>query len=192
MSHELDSRGTAVDGSWSSQCLEPDSECPTSCTDLPGRTGVRCYECDDTVKPVCDDDSKLTSSIIASAISVMSLLLFVHFVNYCVTSRREWALLSFPDVCPDVCLSVCHSTTYSLPRLTDHNQIWYAGTYLSSNPCKPFWIPSLPYSRFQMEKYGKFRLFRTLNGYHFDIRTQIKKSRCESTRMSVDSIVPKY
>jgi len=90
------------------------------------------------------------------------------------------------------CLSACHPTAYSLPRLTDHNQIWYAGTYLSSHPCKPFWIPCLPYSRFQMEKYGKFRLFRTLNGYHFDIRTQIIKSRRESMRMSMDSIVPKY
>jgi len=26
-------------------------------------------------------------------------------------------------------MSVGHSTTYSLPRLIDHNQIWYAGTY---------------------------------------------------------------
>jgi len=43
-----------------------------------------------------------------------------------------------------------------------------------------------------MEKYGKFRLFPTLNGCHFDIRTQIKKSRRESMRMSMDSIVPKY
>jgi len=90
------------------------------------------------------------------------------------------------------CLSVCHSATYSLPQLIDHNQIWCAGTYLSSHPCKPFWIPCLPYSRFQMEKYGKFRLFPTLNGYHFDIRTQIKKSRRESTRMSIGSTAPKY
>jgi len=40
-----------------------------------------------------------------------------------------------------VCLSVGHSATYSLPRLTDHNHIWSAGIYLSSDPCKPFWIP---------------------------------------------------
>ena len=95
-------------------------------------------------------------------------------------------------VCLYVCMSVGHSATYSLPRLIDHNQIWYAGTCLSSQVCKPFWIPYPPYSRFQMEKYGKFRLFPTLHGYHFDIRTQIKKSRRESTRMSMDSVVPKY
>ena len=85
------------------------------------------------------------------------------------------------SVCMYVCMSVGHSSTYSLPRLIDHNQIWYAGTYLSSQVCKPFWIPCLPYSRFQMEKYGKFRLFPTLNRCHLDIRTQIKKadvSRC--------------
>jgi len=73
----------------------------------------------------------------------------------CVTSRREWALLSFQDVC----LSVGHSATYSLPRLIDHNQIWSAGIYLSLDPCKPFWIPYLPYFRCQREKYAKFRLF---------------------------------
>ena len=94
--------------------------------------------------------------------------------------------------CLDVCLSVGHPTAYSLPRLIDHNQIWYAGTYLSSHGCKPLWIPCLPYSLFQMEKYRKFRLFPTLNRCHLDIRIQIKKSRRESTRMSMDSIVPKY
>ena len=89
-------------------------------------------------------------------------------------------------------MSVCHSATYSLPRLTDHNQIWYASTYRSSHPCKPLWIPCLPYSRFQVEKYGKFRLFPTLNGCHLDIRAKIEKSRRMSTRMSMDSIAPKY
>jgi len=48
-----------------------------------------------------------------------------------------------------VCLSVGHSTTYSLPRLIDHNQIWSARIYLSLDPCKPFWIPCLPYFRCQ-------------------------------------------
>jgi len=43
-----------------------------------------------------------------------------------------------------------------------------------------------------MEKYGKFRLFPSLNGCHLDIRTQIEKSRRESKRMSMDSIVPKF
>jgi len=43
-----------TDGTWSSRCLEPDSQCPTSCSDLPGRSGTACYDCDSTVKPVCD------------------------------------------------------------------------------------------------------------------------------------------
>ena len=64
--------------------------------------------------------------------------------------RREWALLSFHSVY----LSVSHSATYSLPRLIDHNQIWLAGIYLSSDTCKPFWIPYLPYFRCQREKYA--------------------------------------
>ena len=64
--------------------------------------------------------------------------------------RIEWALLSFHSVC----LSVGHSMTYSLPRLIDHNQIW-------SDPCKPFWIPCLPYFGCQREKYAKFCLFPT-------------------------------
>ena len=94
--------------------------------------------------------------------------------------------------CLYVCLSVGHSATYSLPRLTDHNQIWHAGTYLSSDPCKPFWTPCPPYFGSQGQKYANFRLRTTLNGYHFNIRTQIQKSRRESTRMLTDSIVPKY
>jgi len=106
---------------------------------------------------------------------------------YCCS--RMFVCLS---VCMYVCMSDGHSSTYSLPRLIDHNQIWYAGTYLSLQVCKPFWIPCLSYSRFQVEKYGKFRLFPTLNGYHFDIRIQINKRRRGSTRMSMDSIVPKY
>ena len=111
---------------------------------------------------------------------------------YCVTSRREWALLSFPDVCPDFCLSVCHPTAYSLPGVIDHNQIWYAGTYLSSHGCKPFWIPQPPYSGSWGQKYANFRLRTTLNGCRLDIRIQIRKSRRESMRMSMDSIVSKY
>ena len=64
-------------------------------------------------------------------------------------------------VCLFVWMSVGHSTTYSLPRLINHNQIWSAGIYLSSDPCKPFWIPCLPYFGCQMEKYAKFCLFPT-------------------------------
>ena len=57
-----------------------------------------------------------------------------------------------------VSLSVGHSATYSLLQLIDHNQIWSAGIYLSSDPCKPFWIPCLAHFRCQREKYAKFRL----------------------------------
>ena len=70
--------------------------------------------------------------------------------------RREWALLSFHFVC----LSVGHSATYSLPRLIDHNQIWSAGIYLSSDPCKPFWIPYLPYFGCQKENMQNFAYFQ--------------------------------
>ena len=48
--------------------------------------------------------------------------------------------MSFHSVCLSVWMSVGHSATYSLPRLINHNQIWSAGIYLSSDPCKPFWI----------------------------------------------------
>jgi len=75
--------------------------------------------------------------------------------------RREWALLSFHSVCLSVWMSVGHSTTYSLPWLIDHNQIWSAVIYLSSDLCKPFWIPCLPYFGCQREKYAKFCLFPT-------------------------------
>ena len=63
-----------------------------------------------------------------------------------------------------VCLSVGHSATYSLPRLIDHNQIWSAGIYLSSDPCKPFWIPYLPYFWCQREKYA--HILATANVTH--------------------------
>jgi len=61
--------------------------------------------------------------------------------------------------CLSVWMSVGHPATYSLPRLIYNNQIWSAGIYLSSDPCKPFWIPYLPYFGCQREKYAKFRLF---------------------------------
>jgi len=68
--------------------------------------------------------------------------------------RREWALLSFHSVCLSVWMSVGHSETYSLPRLINHNQSWSAGIYLSSDPCKPFWIPYLSHFRCQREKHA--------------------------------------
>jgi len=57
---------------------------------------------------------------------------------------REWALLSFHSVC----LSVCRSFRDLQPTTIDWsqpmNQIWLAGIYLYSDPCKPFpilWVP---------------------------------------------------
>ena len=70
-------------------------------------------------------------------------------------------------------MSVGHSATYSLPRLIDHNQIWLAGLYLSSDPCKPFWIPYLPYFQCQREKYAKFHLFPTCQQWNGSPLTRI-------------------
>jgi len=58
-----------------------------------------------------------------------------------------------------VCRSFRDLQPTTIERLIDHNQIWSAGIYLSSDPCKPFWIPYLPYFGCQREKYAKFRLF---------------------------------
>jgi len=77
--------------------------------------------------------------------------------------RREWALLSFHSVCLSVWMFVGHSATYSLPQLIDHNQICSAGIYLSSDPCKPFWIPYLPYFRCQRENMQNFAYFQHVN-----------------------------
>jgi len=61
-----------------------------------------------------------------------------------------------------VCLSGCLSV---IPRPTAYHdwsittKFLSAGIYLSSDPCKPFWIPYLPYFRCQREKYATFRLF---------------------------------
>jgi len=79
-----------------------------------------------------------------------------------VASRSQRVSLIVIPFCLSVWMSVGHSATYSLPRLIDHNQIWSAGVYLSSDPCKSFWIPYLPYFRCQREKYAKFRLLRIL------------------------------
>ena len=97
--------------------------------------------------------------IVSSDASIKNLL---HHI------RREWALLSFHSVCLSVWMSVGHSAIYSLPRLIDHSQIWSEGIYLSLDPCKPFWIPYLPYFRCQSEKYAKFHLFPTCLLYTSD------------------------
>ena len=86
------------------------------------------------------------------------ILLSVHLFVCPVASRSQRVSLIVIPFCLSVWMAVGHSATYSLPRLIDHNQIWSAGIYLSSDPCKPFWIPYLPYSRCQREKYAKFRL----------------------------------
>jgi len=84
-----------------------------------------------------------------------------NFVRSTVASRSQRVSLIVIPFCLSVWMSLGHSATYSLPRLIDHNQIWSAipPLYLSSDPCKPFWIPYLPYFRCQREKYAKFRLF---------------------------------
>ena len=64
--------------------------------------------------------------------------------------------MSFHSVCLDVCRSF-----YDLqPTTIDRSQ---PNLYLSSDPCKPFWIPYLPYFGCQREKYAKFRLFNAFS-----------------------------
>jgi len=67
--------------------------------------------------------------------SELEVLYFMAVDHFCVTFAES------EPYCHSilfVCLSVGHSATYSLPRLIDHNHIWLAGIYLSSDPCKPF------------------------------------------------------
>jgi len=61
---------------------------------------------------------------------------------FIIASRSHRVSLIVIPFCLSVWMSVGHSATYSLPRLIDHNHIWSAGIYLSSDLCKPFWIPS--------------------------------------------------
>ena len=60
-----------------------------------------------------------------------------------------------------VCLDVCRSFRNLQPTTSDRSQPNLVGRYvlLSSDPCKFFWIPYLPYFRCQREKYTKFPLF---------------------------------
>jgi len=58
------------------------------------------------------------------------------------------------------CLSVCRSFRDLQATTIDRSQPNLVGMYIpASDPCKPFWIPYLPYFRCQREKYAKFRLF---------------------------------
>ena len=131
----------------------------------------------------------------ASTIHINTLYFSCTPLAYCAAFAaqcRGWALLSFQDVCLSVWMSdVCHSMTYSLRRLIDHNQIWYAGTYLSSHACKPFWIPCLPdvVPDGKIWKISPISNFKRLPFGHYSTN---QKSRRESMRMSMDSIVPKY
>ena len=92
---------------------------------------------------------------------VMALLVVAFITDSGNALRSQRVSLIVIPFCLSVWMSVGHSATYSLPRLIDRNQIWSAGIYLSSDPCKPFWIPYLPYFRCQREKYAKLRLFPT-------------------------------
>jgi len=80
--------------------------------------------------------------------------------NYCVTFASQRVSLNVIPFCLSAWMSVGHSATYSLPRLIDHNQIWWAGIYLSSDPRKPFWIPYLPYFGCQRENMQNFAYFQ--------------------------------
>ena len=80
----------------------------------------------------CSDDRKCPKS---------PELLPTVFHTWClrnIASHSQRVSLIVIPFCLSVCLSLGHSATYSLPRLIDHNQIWSAGIYLSSDPCKPF------------------------------------------------------
>jgi len=111
----------------------------------------------------------------------------VYAVIVCLSvASRLVSLIVIPG-----CSSVGHSTTYSLPRLIDHNQIWYAGTYLSScvqaflDPLSPIlWVPE--------GKICKISPISKFKGLPFGHYGTNQKSRCESMRMSMESIVPKY
>jgi len=74
--------------------------------------------------------------------------------------RREWALLSFHSVC----LTVCRSFRDLQPTTID----WSQPLQIWSDPCKPFWIPYLPYFRCKREKYAT-RILATANVTHHAI-----------------------
>ena len=64
-----------------------------------------------------------------------------------------------------VCLDVCQSFRDLQPTTIDRSQPNFVrGIYLSSDPCKPVWIPCLPYFRCQREKYA--RILATANVTH--------------------------
>ena len=67
--------------------------------------------------------------------------------------RREWALLSFHSVC----LSVCWSFRDLQPTTIDRSQPNLVGR---SDPCKPFWIPCLPYFGCQRKNMQNFAYFQ--------------------------------
>ena len=71
------------------------------------------------------------------------------FVGLSVASRLQRVSLIVIPFCLSVWMSVGHSATY--------NQIWSA---ISSDPCKPFWIPYLPYFRCQRENMQNFAYFQ--------------------------------
>jgi len=57
-----------------------------------------------------------------------------------------------------VCLSVGHSTTYSLPRLIDHNQIWSARVYTCPWTRVSLFGSPVSHTFGARGKYAKFRL----------------------------------
>jgi len=84
-----------------------------------------------------------------------------------IASRSQTVSLIVIPFCLSVCLNVCRSFRDLQPTTIDRSQPDLVGRYIpASDPCKPFWIPYLPYFLCQREKYAKFRLFPTANVTH--------------------------
>ena len=66
-------------------------------------------------------------------------------------SRSQRVSLIVIPFCLSVCLDVCQSFRDLQPTTVDRSQPNLVGRSLSSDPCKPFWIPYLPYFRCQRE-----------------------------------------
>ena len=91
---------------------------------------------------------------------------------YCVTfAEVSLIVISF---CLSVSLDVCRSFHDLQPTTIDRSQSNLVGRYIPVlGPCKPFWIPYLPYFRCQREKYAKFHLFPTCRQWNGSPLTRI-------------------
>ena len=78
----------------------------------------------------------------------------------CVMFASQRVSLIVIPFCLSVCLSVIPTAYHDWSIRTKFGRQVCYRMYLSSDPCKPFWIPCLPYSGCRREKYAKFRLFQ--------------------------------